>query len=204
MANKKILHHVWTKVRPLSQWYLLALAVIFSGIAVYALRQNNLTMIKLRDQVFAADQTNGDVEGALKNLREFIYSHMNTNLDSGTSVRPPIQLKYTYERLLAAQKTKTVDSTQIYTDAQHYCEKLYPNSFSGGPRVPCITNYVNTHTAAQQQPIPDSLYKFDFVSPTWTPDLAGWSLVLAAVFFILFAARYGLELWLKHELHDHM
>lgn len=202
--SKRRIHHLWVKLRPLNPWYLLVIALIFGGISIYGMRQNNLTMLKLRDQVFAADKSGGDVEGALRNLREFIYSHMNTNLNTGTSVKPPIQLKYTYDRLVQAEKDRVgTANTQIYTDAQHHCEALYPGSFSGGPRVPCITDYVNTH-GVKQQPIPDSLYKFDFVSPAWTPDLAGWSLVIAVIFSVLFAARFALELWLKHELHDHM
>ena len=161
-------------------------------------------MIKLRAAVFSADKAGGDTETALKNLREFVYAHMNTNLDSGSSVKPPIQLKYQYERLVAAEKARVdAANTQVYTDAQTYCQALYPSSFSGGPRVPCITDYVTSH-GTQAQPIPDGLYKFDFVSPTWTPDLAGWSIVVTVVLALLFGLRYGLERWLKAELRDQL
>lgn len=202
--NKRKLHHIWTKFRAVSYWYFLIGFLICGAISLYSLRQNNLTMIHLRDAVTQADKDNGDVETALRNLREYVYAHMNTNLSSGNNIKPPIQLKYRYDRLVAAEQAKYADAnTQVYTDAQHYCEQLYPGSFSGGPRVPCITNYVSSHPVASAQPIPDSLYKFDFVSPTWSSDLAGWSLVLAVIFLSLFIIRYGLERWVRAELHSH-
>src|SRR3989344_1028478 len=167
--NKRHVHHIWAKLRPVSYWYFLAAFLVSSVICVTALRNNNLTMIKLRDQVTQTDKDNGDIEAALKNLRRYVYSHMNTNLATGSQVKPPIQLKYRYDRLVQAEKDKVAAANaQIYTDAQAHCEQLYPQSFSGGPRVPCIQDYVTSHGVAAQ-PIPDSLYKFDFVSPAWSP-----------------------------------
>ena len=184
---------LWDKVKSISPWYFLALFAISLIVGIYALRQNNLTMIKLRDAVTAADQADGDVEAALRDLRGFVYSHMNTDLASRNQVRPPIQLKYRYERLVKAQQEQlSVQNAKIYTDAQAYCEKLYPESFSGGPRVPCIQDYVINH-GVEVQPIPDALYKFDFVSPRWSPDLAGWSLVASAIFMSLFIIRFSLK-----------
>jgi len=202
--DKKHLHHIWRKLPPILPWYFLIAAILAGSLSVYGLRSNNLQMIQLRNAVFAADKSGGDVETALKNLREFVYAHMNTSLDSGSSVKPPIQLKYRYDRLVAAEKARVdAANAQVYTDAQNYCQALYPASFSGGPRVPCITAYVTSH-GTQAQPIPESLYKFDFVSPSWSPVLAGWSLVATALLLLLFIVRYGLERWLKTELHDQL
>ena len=68
--------------------------------------------------------------------------------------------------------------------------------FSGGPRVPCIEQYVKDHGTTAKS-IPDAMYKFDFVSPTWSPDAAGLLLALSAVLFVLAAARILLGTWLK-------
>lgn len=178
----------------------MGLSLISGVICVSALRQNNLNMVKLRNQVFAADKANGDVETALRNLREYVYSHMNTNLSSGNSIKPPIQLKYRYDRLVAAEKKRVgEDATSVYNKAQKYCESFISHSVFGGANIQCVQNYVKSH-GAQEINIPDSLYKFDFVSPTWTPDLAGISLVATVVFFLLFVVRFGLEKWVKHDL----
>jgi hypothetical protein len=143
-------------------------------------------MVSLREKVYTADKNNADVETPLENLRAYVTGHMNTNLNSASNgVYPPVQLKYTYERLVAA-KGNTSANAQVYTDAQHYCEAQIPNGFSGRYRLSCIESYISQHGGASAASIPDSLYKFDFVSPTWSPDLAGWSMVLAILSLVVF------------------
>lgn len=208
--NKRHLHHIWTKLRKISYGYLLALCILSAIIAVFALRQNNLTAIRLRDHVLKVDQENGDTEKALKDLRQYIYSHMNTNLATSTSVYPPIQLKYRYERLVAAEQARVNQAnstTDTYNDAQKYCEATQPQSFYGAGRLPCIQSYIDSHpapTTAKTQPIPDSLYKYDFAAPVWSPDVAGWSLVAFVMFLLLFLARYILERYMRYRFKQHL
>jgi hypothetical protein len=188
--NKRYLHHLLTRLRPIKFWYFLIACVVFAGISALALRNNYSTMTQLRADVYAADQSNGDVVGALQRLRSYVNSHMNTNLETKSGVYPPIQLKHTYERLQAAEKAKAESgNAQVYTDAQKHCEQLYPGSVSGGPRIPCIEQYVKDHGGAPVKQIPDALYKFDFASPRWSPDLAGYSIVLAVLSLGLAALR---------------
>ncbi len=203
MVNKRYLHHIWTKLHPFSPWLFLCLFVASAVFSIYALRDNNLKMIQLRDEVVKADEANGDVEAALKKLREHVYAHMNTNLSSGDfAIKPPIQLKYRYDRLLAAEQERVAGiNAKIYTDAQNECERLFPQGLSGSGRVPCIQQYVTTH-GEKEKPIEDALYKFDFVSPAWSPDLAGWSLVVSTLFALLFIIRFGLERWMIGRLKD--
>lgn len=164
-------------------------------ICINGLRTNNLHMVKLRADVYQADKTNGNVQVALTNLQHYVTLHMNTNLTPGhDAVYPPIQLKYTYQRLQAATAQPRTNE-QVYSDAQTLCEQQNPTDFSGRNRVPCIQRYVSSHGAAAAKEIPDSLYKFDFVSPTWSPDLAGWSAVVTAA-LVLSAAILGV----KHRL----
>jgi hypothetical protein len=198
--DKRYLHHVWRKLRPISYWYFFGLFVIFGVIGVFAMRQNNLTAIRLRDHVAEVDKENGDVETALRELRAHVYGHMNANLSSGTGIQHPVQLKYRYDRLVAAEKARVDKANKnIYTNAQRYCERKYPASTSGGPRVPCIAAYV-TKNGEKQKSIPDDLYKFDFISPVWSPDLAGFSLLLSGICLLLFLVRFGMERWLRYEL----
>ena len=154
-------------------------------------------MIKLRTAVFTADKNNGNLQLALQNLRGYVYAHMNTNLSSGaTAVYPPIQLKYTYDRLMAAEQT-AVNATNagVYTAAEYYCQQQNPVSFSGRTRVPCVEAYVQQH-GQQVQAIPTALYEFDFISPTWSPDLAGFSLALSSLFLIGFIFLLIDQRWL--------
>lgn len=178
------------------------------ALSAFALRQNNLTAIRLRNEVLKVDQANGDTEAALKKLRQYIYAHMNTDLASSTSVYPPIQLKYRYERLVAAEKARVdqANSNTVYNDAQKYCETNFPQSFFGAGRLPCIQNYIDSHPVktVTEQPIPDALYKYNFASPAWSPDVAGWGLVLSGLFLFLFGVRLVLELWLRRQLKSHL
>ncbi len=201
--DKKHLHHIWRRLRPIKPWYFLVLALVFGVISIWALRQNNLNMIQLRDTVYQADQNNGDVEGALRELREYIYSHMNTDLASGTNgIRPPIQLKYRYERLVTDQaQSASAENAKIYSDAQAECERQFPQGLSGSGRIPCIQEYVASR-GIQTPEIPAALYQFDFISPRWTPDVAGWSLVAAVVCGLLFVASFISNRWLTYQLRD--
>lgn len=195
--DKRYLHHLWTRIRPIKVWYLLAALLVVLGVHLAALRANNMGMAKAREAVYQADKDDGNVEKALQDLRAYVGNHMNTDLDNGNGVYPPIQLKYTYERLVQAEQDR-VDAvnSQVYTEAQAHCEALYPGSFSGGPRVPCIEQYVKANGTSARS-IQDAQYKFDFASPAWSPDLAGWTRVLSIGLFALAVVRLILGWWLK-------
>lgn len=177
--------------RGIKPWYFLLTALIFALISIAALRANNTTMLRLRDAVVAADQKNGDVEGALQDLRRHVYGHMNTDLSSGNNaIKPPIQLKARYERLAAADQERLKQANSaVTTQAEATCSAQFPATGYNAPRVACVQEYVRTK-ASTASTIPDSLYKFDFVSPRWSPDLAGVSLVLSLASFILFICSY--------------
>ena len=186
--NKRSAHHLWTKFRLIKPWYFLIIAIISTVTCVFALRANNEHMVKLREAVYTADKDNTDVSAALHDLQAYVTAHMNTNLSTGpNAVYPPIQLKYTYERLTQAQQGGQT-SDELYTAAQHHCEGLNSTDFSGRNRVPCIEQYVQSHSGGQAPAtnVPDALYKFDFVSPKWSPDLAGWSMAVAILSWTLF------------------
>lgn len=148
-------------------------------------------MVELRDAVYAADKSGGDVEGTLRDLRAYIYTHMNTSLASGpNAVHPPIQLKYTYERLQAAQQQSLgQNNSALYGQAQQYCNSQGQTT-SAQETINCIQGYASVH-GIQLANIPDALYKFDFISAKWSPDVAGWSLVatlISALAFLVSAA----------------
>ncbi len=199
--NRRTLREAVTDIKVLNNWLFLLAILVGTLVCIFALRTNNVTALRLRDDVLRADKENGDVEAALRTLREYTYAHMNTDLSSG-SIAQPIQLKYRYERLVQAEKDRvSKQNEKIYTTAQAECEKLFPKGLSGSGRIPCITDYV-AKNGEKERSIPDSLYKFSFVSPRWSPDLAGWSLVVTSVLVALFVVKLLVERWLRAELHD--
>lgn len=198
--SKRYLRHVWKKLRPINTWYFFAAFVVFLAIGTYAIRQNNVRSIELREAVLEADKNGGDVEGALTELREHIYAHMNAGLSSST-LQQPIQLKYRYERLLEEQQQRVAEAnSELYAAAQSYCEQQFGAGSLQDQRVPCVQQYITERSGENIKEIPDALYKFDFVSPRWSPDVAGWSLLLAGVFLALFLIRFLTERWFRAEL----
>lgn len=198
MITKQYLHHLWTRIRPIKTSYLFTALLLCVLVHVVALRANNIRMTELRDAVYVADEKGEGVEEALQDLRAHVNSHMNTNLDAGKGIYPPIQLKYTYERLVKAEQDRvSAANAQIYTDAQNHCEQVNPTSILGRDRVGCIEQYVKSRGTVQAHTIPDALYKFDFVSPRWSPDLAGWSLAAAIMLLVLTVLRFVAGKWLQ-------
>jgi hypothetical protein len=186
---------IFQKIARISYRTWLYLFIAASIVCVLTLRHNNQQMVKLRDAVYVADKDNKDINAALNNLRTYVYGHMNTNLTSGNNnIKPPIQLKYTYQRLVDAQQNAVqAANQQIYTDAELYCQSIN-NTFFGTTRVPCVQNYVANHPIKVANiNIPAGLYQFDFVSPSWSPDLAGWSLVASLIFLLGFITRFGFD-----------
>jgi len=200
--DKRYLHHIWTKIRWIKPWYILVLLVITTSVSIYSLRQNNLQMVKLRNAVYTADKSNTNVSAALGALQAFVTTHMNTNLASGPNAPyPPIQLEYTYARLEAANTQSASNTNQaLYTNAENYCQQAIPNGFSGRYRVSCIEEYITSHGVAVQT-IPVSLYEFSFLSPRWSPDLAGWSLLISILLAISFVAYVVLRRLIRRYSH---
>lgn len=205
VMNKKTLYKIFKLIKKFSFLWFLASFMIFSVIATFSLRANNQRMVELKEAVFEADKNDGDIETALKELRTFVYSHMNTDLASGAnSVRPPIQLKYRYEKLVKAEKERvSAINAPIYINAQQECERRFPAGTPLSSRVACTQSLVESQTPEKEKAIPDALYKFDFASPRWSPDLAGWSIVIAGLSLVLFVLRVLSELAIKRSLKSH-
>jgi preprotein translocase subunit SecF len=193
---KKIWRRGWKAFRAIKPIFILLLFLAACGLTVYSLRANNLTMVHLRTALYQADKTNTNVSQKLDTLQAYVTSHMNTDLSTGPNAAyPPIQLQYTYQRLVTAEQQQVAAvNSKVYTAAQVYCQQQNSTSFSGKARVPCVEQYVKQY-GGTVQPIPASLYEFDFVSPSWSPDLAGWSLLTSVGLFILFVISWVTRRW---------
>ncbi|MEX1995673.1 MAG: hypothetical protein WD887_02765 [Candidatus Saccharimonadales bacterium] len=177
--------------RHLLTWALVPLFIFSSLICIFALRGNNHTMVQLRSEVYAADKNDGDVSKVLDNLRIYVYSHMNTDLSSGgNAIKPPIQLKHTYERLVQAEAKRVERANdKTYNDAKNLCEARHPIGVPLTVRAACVQDYVSKR-GVKATPIPVALYQFDFISPAWSPDLAGWALLVSGLLLLLIAGNF--------------
>jgi preprotein translocase subunit SecF len=193
---KKFGRRGWKIFRTIKPIYILIVFFACCGLTIYALRANNLTMVHLRTALYQADKNNTDVSQKLDTLQAYVTTHMNTDLSTGpNAVYPPIQLQYTYQRLETGEQQQVdVINSKVYTEAQVYCQQQNPVGFSGRTRVPCVEQYVEQNGAIAK-PIAAALYEFDFISPSWSPDLAGWSLLASIFLLILFATSWATRRW---------
>ncbi len=197
-----LMKEIAAKLAEISVRAWLVLFLISSLVCIVALRHNNQQMVKLRDAVYAADKNGGDVNAALNNLSHYVYAHMNTNLSDGTSgIYPPIQLQYTYQRLLQAQAGKLQEDNQkVYSAAQNYCRSI-GQSVWGLSTITCIQNFVVNHgvKSTANVNIPQGLYEFNFASPAWSPDLAGWSLLVSFISLVALLAKLAHRKYFTHK-----
>ncbi len=184
-------YYIWHKVGGLSLALLTAVFAVSLLVSILALRQNNLTMIRLRNEVYVADKSGGDVEAALRELRTFVYAHMNTNLRAGsTSSEAPIQLTNTYNRIVAAEQARVASlggNAAVYQAAKQSCVSKTDET----ENLQCVQQYLTDKGGGRfQLSLPaKEFYTFDFVSPFWSPDIAGFAVIISILSGLLLIMR---------------
>ena len=192
--------YAWRNITFLS---ILILVISTGVLSLYFLRQNNTEMQRRRSAVFRADEqgvSNEELERKLQSLRDHVVNHMNTDLyPPGTNSRePPIQLPYKYYRDTVwywEQRIKPIDdrlpeNLRAELDAaRRVCEE---GSYGISERLNCLVEETKDVNAMPEPPIlRTEYYSYHFVSPRWSPDKAGWSIVacgfsVVILFFRLF------------------
>lgn len=180
----RLLKH-WRK-RHIKNWHILLLLVFLTMCTVYFLRQNNLTMDRLRNNVVQADETDGDIAGSIKALNEHVFKHMNTRI-----VRP-IELVNTYNKQaqIAIEAASKSTGRDVYAEATANCER---RGIPLSSIAQCAADYALANTEGSQGQkitLPDkNLFTYTFVSPKWTPDAAGVSLLLTGATLLWLVMR---------------
>lgn len=171
--DKGKLHHYWRQLQRIKLWVLIALLIFFGISSALLLRHNNLQMVERRRAVLTADEQNGNIDKALKDLRAYMAGHMNTRMGE------PIQLKYSYERAVkkqvdqAASSGKPTDAA-AYQRAQAECKT--GNTVTYAQCVIDKTSQVapGSDPITQINPPAVELFSYQFYSPAWSPDAAGF------------------------------
>ncbi len=200
--NKRKLHHYWTKIRTIKTWQLVALLLIFIALSAYGLRQNSLGLEPKIQAVITADKENKNIEIAINELGDYVVHNMNADLPR------PLQLENSYKR--AVDKTydkalKNLRSGTLLEEARDVCDKLGV-IVSAGPQ--CIQDYLdknwNPEKGSLVVNLPDvSLFTYNFAAPSWSPDLAGWSIVISIVLLIAIVGRFIAKVIVRSILRSH-
>lgn len=198
MADKRHTRQQLRQLQRIKTWQLLILLVLALFVSATFLRLNNIGMVQRRDAVLSAD-AQGDTEiiqDRLYDLQRYVSSRMNTS--TGT-----IYLEESYtresERLKdQAQAANTSSGENIY---QRIDEEICgPQARANNWRWPdarytsCIMTELEKYPEAEgaidsvELP-PVDLYSHSFVSPRWSPDFAGFSLLMSGFIVVMIIAR---------------
>lgn len=210
MLDKRKLQYHLSRMRHIKTWQLLL--ILFFGILVSAtfLRLNNLGMVERREAVVNADEA-GDLPAARKalvNLQSYVAGHMNTSLGPHG-----VQLANIYNRDLEAALSRVSDSSNpesaVYQQASIECRARWQGNVESfrNDYVQCVIARVSSLSPDEGQPSlskPNpALYSFNYVSPLWSPDLAGFSVLFCAVILLIILVRFVtkmvLRMLLKHR-----
>ena len=158
-------------------------------VAATFLRLNNIGMVKRREAVLQADKA-GDpnaIKGRLYELQRYVTSHMNADMST-------IYLQNQYQRD-SQQVIDTASGSQnpngnIYKKAQDVCAPKFTHYSTA--YLQCTVDYLSQFSPAGDPtdkvnlPKADA-YRYSYVSPLWSPDFAGFSVLacITVIFLIL-------------------
>lgn len=191
MADRQQAKRSLRYLQSVKTWQLVVLFVLFGFIAATFLRLNNIGMVQRKDAVLAADETGNkeQIKSRLFDLQRYVSSHMNT--DMGT-----IYLEFQYNR----DSKSAIDNAtspnnpngNIYKKAQDVCAPR----FSGYSQayLQCTLDYLERYGPSDAAPPTVDLPKADayshsFASPVWSPDFAGWSVLICGLILLIIFAR---------------
>lgn len=191
MVDKRTVRRSIKQLQVIKTWQLVILLILLLFIAATFLRLNNTGMISRRNAVAAADKS-GDIDQIsqrLYDLQRYAAAHMNA--DPGVLYLHDQYNRDVQRQAEAASQTGSLKALEIRRQAEEVCKPQF-NGWSPA-YVQCYVNELNKHpsdeVSAQLTPPSSALYRYSFVSPRWSPDFAGWSLVLSALVTLVIIGR---------------
>lgn len=204
MADKRRIKQGINRLQVIHTWQLVVLLILVGLIAATFLRLNNIGMIERRTAVLNADeQGDADITKArLFDLQRYSAGHMNAA--SGTIY---LESQYRRDTETAIRKASAQDAgNNINVRADQVCKQQY-GGYSQA-YVQCfaaeLAKVPSGSNAPDKASLPNpALYRHDFTSPAWSPDFAGFSVLIAAVIAAMIVVRLLGLLLLKALLHRH-
>ena len=210
MTDKRKVRSILRFLQHAKTWQLCVVLILCAFIAATFLRLNNIGMIERRSAVIAADEAGNSetTQQRLFALQRYVASHMNTD---------PGRIAFNGQYQRDSQKLKDEAANQdtsdgnVYHKAAAVCD---PIARAQGWRWPdprytqCVDTELSKYPAASGPvtsiKVPDvSMYYHSYVSPAWSPDFAGFSvlacIILVLVILVRLVSLFVLRLLLKHH-----
>ncbi len=208
--DRRLLQKVFHWVRVIKTWQLVVLLLIGMFFSGSFLRLNSLKMDALRRDVIEADKSGNKekIKESLISLQSYVSSHMNTSLNSGVYL--PEEYARAQEAAYAAASAATNPNAAVYQQASIDCRSRFQGTVSSyrNDYVACVAERVRALGVGQdpsqvmREPKKED-YQYNFVSPLWSADLAGWSvlfcLIVTSVISIRFVSEIVVRMVLKHR-----
>lgn len=204
MTDKRKIKQGINRLQHVRTWQLVLLLILAALLSATFLRLNNIGMIERRTAVQNADeQGNQEITRArLFDLQRYSSAHMNA--DSGTIY---LQAQYDRDTKASIEAASARDSgANINVLADQACKR----QFGGYSQayVQCFAAELAKYPSGENEPdkatLPSpSLYRHDFSSPFWSPDFAGFSLVVCALLALAIILRLLALGVLRLMLHRH-
>lgn len=185
-------------------WQLVLLLLLVGLIAATFLRLNNIGMVERRTAVLNADKQ-GDNEitrSRLYDLQRYSAAHMNAN--SGQIYLVEQYQRDTQTAIEAASARDDENNVNVQAD------KTCKAQFGGYSQayVQCfaseLAKYPSGTNAPDKANLPSpSLYSHDFASPLWSPDFAGFSVIVCVLIAVAIVLRLLGLVILRIILHRH-
>ena len=206
MADKRQIKHGIEWLQTVKTWQLVLILLVMLFLAATLLRLNSVGMDQRKDAVIAADKHGNinDIHARLYDLQRFSAAHMNASTNT-------FYLQGQYDR----DTQKALEAAQAAnpgSNANAEAEAACKPQFSGYSTayLQCFLREMEKHPTTDKLPdikLPSpALYQYNFVSPLWSPDFAGFSvllcLLLTVVIFSRLMALVVLHLLLKRSFRD--
>lgn len=195
-SHKQKKRRTWSQLK---LWELVVLLVISLFISATLLRLNNIGMIQRRDAVEVADKSGEEVElmNRLYDLQRYVAAHMNA---SPGQVALDHAYKRAYDRdfkVFEETAQRSGSGNDVVQKVRQTCDNQAKQGGYGrfwvraDPRyVSCINEEWAKYPSAavsdvQFKPPSTAPYYQTFVSPLWSPDAAGWSVLVTVLLMVV-------------------
>lgn len=204
MADKRGIKRTIKRLDHIKTWQLLVLLVLSVFVSATFLRLNNVGMVQRRDAVLDADSQN-DVEAMANRLYDLqVYAASHMNASSGD-----IYLTKKYARdvqhIVEEARTSTDAGMTVFKQADNICKPQFTTWSEA--YVACVAAELdklpaskNTGVLTVHFPSP-ALYHHAYISPLWSADFAGLSVLLSLFLAIVVIIRIISGLVLRALLH---
>lgn len=179
-------------------WQLSILLILMIFVTATFLRLNNIGMVQRRAAVLSADEAGDEkvIKERLYDLQLYVTSHMNADLGKG------LYLEASYKRAAQAAYDSVETDSKIYQLAQETCMPKF--AYWSQAYVQCTANELAKYPGTATPTLPDtSAYLHVYASPLWSPDFAGWSVLICFVLLVMVVVRiigyFVLKMLLKYR-----